>query len=238
LCRIMKASLFLAALFAAATSADASVGKVTPVQKVVELLNGMLEKGKAEKHSEQVQFAAFKQFCDDTTVEKKRAIAEANEMIEVLKADIQKYAADAARLTKEIAEHEADIAVWTGDSKAATKVREIEKADYDATHKDYSESVDALERAIAVLKKQAHDRKQASFAQVSALKSLNLIPAEAKRTIDAFLAQDPEEASAEGLAVSAPRQMVTNFSRMELSRCWRSCWTSLSMSERHSRRRR
>jgi len=200
----MKASLFLAALFAAATSADASIAKVTPVQKVVELLNGMLEKGKAEKHSEQVQFAAFKQFCDDTTVEKKRAIAEANEMIEVLKADIQKYAADAARLTKEIAEHEADIAVWTGDSKAATKVREIEKADYDATHKDYSESVDALERAIAVLKKQAHDRKQASFAQVSALKSLNLIPAEAKRTIDAFLAQDPEEASAEGLAVSAP----------------------------------
>merc|ERR1719161_2091581 len=96
-------------------------------------------------------------------------------MIEVLKADIQKYEADAARLTKEIAEHEEDIAVWTGDSKAATKVREIEKADYDATQKDYSESVDALERAIAVLKKQAHDRKQAgSLVQVSALKNLNL----------------------------------------------------------------
>jgi len=169
-----------------------------------------LEKGKTEKHSEQVQFAAFKQFCDDTTVEKKRAIAEANEMIEVLKADIQKYAADAARLTKEIAEHEADIAVWTGDMKAATKVREIEKADYDATHKDYSESVDALERAIAVLKKQAYDRKQASFAQVSALKNLNLIPAEAKRTIDAFLAQAPEDADEE-LAVSAPEANAYEF---------------------------
>ena len=32
-------------------------------------------------------------FGDDTTVEKKRAIAEANEMIEVLKADIQKSTA-------------------------------------------------------------------------------------------------------------------------------------------------
>ena len=42
--------------------------------------------------------------------------------------------------------------------KAATKVREMEKADYDAMHKDYSESVDALNRAIAVLKKQAYDR--------------------------------------------------------------------------------
>jgi hypothetical protein len=207
----MKAALLLVAIFALAGVANGAETKVTPVQKVIELLNGMLEKGKAEKHSEQVQFAAFKQFCDDTTVEKKRAIQEANEMIEVLKADIQKYAADAARLAKEIAEHEADIAVWTGDTKAATKVREIEKADYDATHKDYSESVDALERAIAVLKKQAYDRKQASFAQVSALKNLNLIPAEAKRTIDAFLAQDPEEASADGLAVSAPEANAYEF---------------------------
>merc|ERR1719240_492646 len=105
----------------------ASASKVTPVQKVVELLNGMLEKGKSEKHAEQVQFAAYKQFCDDTRVEKTRAISEANEMIEVLKADIQKYAADASRLTKEIAEHEEDISVWTGDSKAATKVQRLRR---------------------------------------------------------------------------------------------------------------
>merc|ERR1719155_239889 len=174
-------------------------------------MEGMLEKGKKEKHEEQVQFAAYKQFCDDTTVEKKRAIAEANEQIDILKADIEKYTSDAARLTKEIAAHEEDISVWTGDSKAAAKVRAIEKADYDATHKDYSESVDALERAIAVLKKQAYDRKQASFAQVSALKNLRLIPAEAKRTIDAFLAQDPEEAPADGLAVSAPEANAYEF---------------------------
>ena len=39
----------------------------------------------------QVQFASYKQFCDDTTVEKDRAITEANQRIEVLKADIQKH---------------------------------------------------------------------------------------------------------------------------------------------------
>merc|ERR1711943_184165 len=104
------------------------------------------------------------------------------------KADIQKYTADAARLTKEIAELDEDISIWNGDIKAATNVREIEKTDYDATHKNYSESVDALERAIAVLKKQAHDRKQAALLQ---LKTLNLIPAEAKKAIDVFLQQDP-----------------------------------------------
>ena len=53
-------------------------------------MEGMLAKGKKEKHDEQVQFAAHKQFCDDTTVEKKRVIEEANEKIEVSKADIEK----------------------------------------------------------------------------------------------------------------------------------------------------
>jgi cell division septum initiation protein DivIVA len=180
--------------------------EVTPVQKVIQLMQGMLEKGKKEKHGEQVQFAAYKQFCDDTTVEKQRAIAEANEKIDGLKADIQKYTADAAQLTKEIAGHDEDISVWNGDIKAATNVREIEKADYDAMNKDYSESVDALQRAIAVLKKQSHDRKQSSFAQVSALKELNLIPTEAKKSIDLFLMQDPE-----GLAVSAPEANAYEF---------------------------
>jgi len=151
-----------------------------------------------------VQFASYKQFCDDTTVEKQRAIKEANEQIDTLKADIQKYTADAAKLTKEIAELDEDISVWTGDIKAATNVREIEKGDYDAMHKDYSESVDALQRAIAVLKKQSHDRGQkASLLQ---LKELNLIPAEAKKSIDLFL-QNVDE----GLAVSAPEANAYEF---------------------------
>jgi len=192
----------------AAYAKQNSQAKVTPVQKVIELLQGMLEKGKKEKNEEQVQFAAYKQFCDDTTVEKQRAIKEANEMIEMLKADIQKYTADSELLAKEIASHEEDISVWNGDMKAATNVRDVEKTDYDATHKDYSESVDALERAIAVLKKQAHDRAQASFAQVSALKDLHLIPQDAKRAIDLFLAQDPDEAMVQ---VSAPEANAYEF---------------------------
>ena len=66
--------------------------------------------------------------------------------------------------------------------KSTHNVREIEKTDYDLTNKDYSESVDALQRAIAVLKKQSHDRGQkASLAQVSALKNMNLIPDTAKK---------------------------------------------------------
>merc|ERR1719217_778187 len=121
---------------------------------------------------------------------KTAAIQEANEMIEVLKADIQMYAAEAEQLAKQIAKAEEDITVWNGDMAAATKVREIEKADYDAAHTDYSESVDALERAIAVLKKEMGDKKQAEA--LLQLKESKLLPDEAKLRIEAFLSEDQD----------------------------------------------
>merc|ERR1719453_2268478 len=186
----------------------ANAAEVTPVQKVIQLLEGMVEKGKTEKHEEQVQFAAYKQFCDDTSTEKQRVIKEANEQIEMLQANIQKYEADAEALAKEIAGHDEDISVWEGDQKAASKVREIENTDYIATHKDYSESVDALERAIVYLKKEAVDRPQAkALLQQVAM----IIPKESARTINAFLDQDPETSDAEGLSVSAPEANAYEF---------------------------
>jgi predicted RNase H-like nuclease (RuvC/YqgF family) len=105
------------AIVALVTCATALDTDVTPVQKVIQLLNGMLEKGKKEKHDEQVQFAAYDQFCKDTSTEKGRSIKEASEKIEMLKADIQKATADTDSLTKEIAELEEDVSVWGGDKK-------------------------------------------------------------------------------------------------------------------------
>merc|ERR1719178_143817 len=177
----MKVVIFLgmlATLTCASSTADSAASKVTPVEKVLELMNDMVAKNKAERDADEIEFATYKQFCDGTSEKKKKAIAKAAEEMESLKVKIQKNLAHAEKLRKEITGLEEDAAVWNGDIGSATRVREIEKADYDAMHKDYSESVDALTRAIAVLKKQAHDRKQASLLEVSNLKSLELIPAE------------------------------------------------------------
>merc|ERR1719421_2778917 len=179
--------------------------KVTPVQKVIQLLQGMAEKGKKEKHEEQVQFAAYKQFCDDTTVEKQRAIKEATAKMEQLVASIQKNEADAATLAKEIAQLDEDISVYEGDKKAATEVREMENADYLATHKDYSESVDALERAIATMKKQDHD-----VTQLVQVKALQRIPEHTRKAISAFLSQG-DELGQDPMAVSAPQANAYEF---------------------------
>jgi hypothetical protein len=228
----MKVIVTLALLCASAYAEQKAQDKVTPVQKVLELMGGMLEKGKKDKHDEVVQFAAYKEFCENTKAEKEDSIAEANEKIEILKADIQKFTATAAKLKKEIAELDADIAVWKGDEKAATSVRDIEAADYEATHKDYSESIDALQRAVAVLKKQDYDRKQetkeaakeqeeeieetekgaekkTALVQVSSLTKMSLIPDAAKRAIEAFVQQDPE--GTDYMAVQSPESAAYEF---------------------------
>jgi len=191
-----------------ALMALASSDKITPVQKVIELMNNMVEKGKKEKQDEAVQFASFKTFCDNTVAAKQQAIAEAGEMIETLTADIEKYEAEAATLSKEIAALEADISTWEGDSNAAVKVREIEHTDYVATHKDYSESISALEGAIAVLKKTSGDVKQAAAA-LTQVASGKLFPSESRKIINAFLTMGTDESH--GLKAMAPEANAYEF---------------------------
>merc|ERR1719352_1315608 len=111
-------------------------------------------------------------------------------------------------LSKEIAGLDEDISVWEGDKRASTEVRELENADYLRTHKDYSESVDALERAISVLKKQAYDRSQSDA--LMQVKGARFIPDSAKKVISAFLAQGAELGE-DPMSVSAPESNAYEF---------------------------
>jgi len=176
------------ALFSAPCGVTAASNSVTPIQKCIQMLTGMLEKAKAEKHEEQVAFAAFNQFCDSTTKEKQDSIKEADGHIEMLNADIQKFNADVDRLEDELEQHHTDVAGWEEDEKDAANVRKVERGNYTAIHEDYTESVEALTQAIRTLKQQNYDRKGAA----SLLQDLH-VPPTAKRTIDAFLARDMED---------------------------------------------
>merc|ERR1719359_1312542 len=63
-----------------------------------------------------------------------------------------------------------------------------------------------LDEGIACLRAQAHDVKQTA-AVLTQVSSSNIVPAESKRIIDAFLAQDPDE----NLAVAAPESNAYEF---------------------------
>jgi len=178
---VLPKTAFLVVVACLATGFAADV---TPIQKVLQMLEEAKAKGFEEKHIEEVEFAKFKVFCDETREETTESISEGKEKIVQLEADIDKAESDAAVLTGEIADLEGEIARIEGEIKSATEVRTKEKAEFEAIHLDYSESIDAIERAIAVLKAKSADVPQ-SLVEVRSSKA---IPARAKAAIESFLA--------------------------------------------------
>jgi hypothetical protein len=206
----MACRLSIALLGALLVAAGANQAAVTPVQKVIQLLDDMVAKGTQEKQDEQVQFAKFKTFCDSTVDEKHRAIKDADEMIEVLQSDIEKHEAQTVQLTKEIAAHDADISTWEGDLEAATKVREIENQDYKAKHKDYLAAIDAVDEAVTAISAEQKDVEQKSPKEQTAealkaaglgLLQLNSIPEKSRKVIEKYFNHGVRD---ENLAVGAP----------------------------------
>merc|ERR1719424_556733 len=168
---------------------------VTPIQKVLTLMEEMKAKGIAAKQDEETKFSAFAQWCTNIKKSKNGEIDAGNQKMDMLKAEIEKARVLISQLTDRILELEEDVGRWKKDQKSATTVRDAERADFTATVTDYTESIDAVSGAISVLKKQTADKAQAALIQVSSLK---LIPAASKKVITFFLQQDPE------LAYAAP----------------------------------
>jgi len=180
-------------LFAASYGAQASsrnVASVTPIQKVLELMDGMLEKGIAEKKSEEVKYTAFNQWCGDQTRIRNDEIAAGDAEIERLNAFIEKSESEIRQLTDRIDELDADVGRWTKDKASAADVRDKEAVDFKATVVDYTESIDAIAGAIQVLKKQSSPTAQAE-ALIQVTKQ-RLVPAAAKKALTALL-QQPDE---------------------------------------------
>merc|ERR1719409_1131525 len=180
----------------------AAADGVTPIQKVLTLMDGMKAKGIAAKNDEETKFSAFSQWCQNTKKSKSGEIDAGNQKIETLNAEIEKARVLISQLTDRILELEEDVGRWKKDEKSATTVRDAERADFTATVTDYTESIDAVSGAINVLKKQARDKTQAALLQVHSLK---LVPLASKKALTSFLQQDPE------LAVSAPEANAYEF---------------------------
>jgi len=205
ICRNAMASSALVTMFAtiAALVASASGASVTPIQKVLTMMEDMKAKGIKAKKDEEVAFSQFDQFCTNTRGNKGKAIENGEMKIEKLQADIAKGEATIEDLNKDLAELDEDLARWATDKKAATDVRKKERADYDATHKDYSDTLDAVERALNVIKKMPEHVNQKSFLQthLGSVAKLSLMPPKARHALVAFIATVSDQSP---LDVQAP----------------------------------
>lgn len=184
----------------AATAATASAASVSPVEKVVQLLSKMKADGIAEKNAEQVEASTFAQHCVDSIANLSEDVTETKEKIEEQEAIIAKAQATMDALSDDIATLEEEIANDMADAKAAREIRELEKADFQKANLDYSESLDALSRAIDLLKSNSVTKAAAEtlFVQVKAMSKASVTARSMSAALAGFLAENSEKAPAQG----------------------------------------
>jgi len=155
---------------------------VTPVQKVIQMLQEMHAKGIKEKEAEVKIFEEYTEWVNDQVRDKGYETQTLKDNIAKFQAEIQKTSADVNSLTSEINALNADIVGWENQAVAATEIRDAEKSEHGKVSKDYEESVSAIQYAKTVLQSQNFDRKQAG----SLLQSVAKIP-EAHKALIAFI---------------------------------------------------
>lgn len=189
---LMRSLWALALLLALGCSADKV--DVTPLQKVVTMLEDMAAKGANDMQREKVQMAAFTEWCSETLANVQNRLVVNRAKLDLLLADTLKAQSDISGLKDRITSCQADINTSQKQLDEATKARAGTKATFDQTFADYSQSLDALEMAINSVK-----NSETTVDAVSVPSFLQLSagldppsPAEALDLLDGFLQRRQE----------------------------------------------
>jgi len=125
---------------------------VTPVEKVIELLEKLEAQTEEEGKQEAAAYDKYACFCKEQVDEKQYQIEKSIAKIEVLSAEIDKLTSEISTLDGEIAELSTKITGLETESADAQKIRDAEHAVYLEKEADAAGAIDACERAIAALK--------------------------------------------------------------------------------------
>jgi len=136
-----------------------------PFAKVKNMIEEMVEKLLAEAAEE----AGQKAFCDKELGESKASKAEKEGKLDTVNARIEKSESAVEKLGEEIKTISNELAEMNAANAEATKIRTEEKATFEKTAKDYSESQEACAAAIEVLRSYY---ESGSFVQVRATTTL------------------------------------------------------------------
>jgi len=137
-------------LFLALTVTGLKVS-VSPVQKVVELLDDLKAKVAGDLSAEEKMMGEYSTWCDEESNEKEDAITSGKRTINDLAASIQSADARISELSTEVEELAGKISTAEKDLAAATGIREDENAAFMSTESELTGTVDTLSRATVVL---------------------------------------------------------------------------------------
>jgi len=187
----------IAALFVFTAHGEA----VNPVQKVLQILADIETKIIKEGEEAQKVYDEFTNWCDDRSgglaFDIKTGSADAKE----LTAAIEKATADLSALNSKIEEIADSVANDEVDLKAATGIREKELKDFSKEETELQDIVSALERAIAVLEREAK-KGGASMAQ---LQNAGSLASALQVMVDASMISSQDEQKLTALVQSAAK---------------------------------
>jgi len=149
---MMKTVLIVCALLALGTQSQAA--KVSPVQKVIELLEGLKGKVADDLAAEEKEMVEYTKYCDDESSERGYAISTATKAIERLNAAIEEGASKISVAEAEIASLSAEAAKKETELARAMELRGVERKEFKKTEQELVNAEDELQAAEVVIKKE------------------------------------------------------------------------------------
>merc|ERR1719243_547160 len=133
----MQALAFLVLL---GCSSLASASQVSPVEKVITLLEDLKTESEEAGKKEAGTYDTFACFCKDTTIEKSDAIKEEQDNIDEFAATLEEQTGISNAKAHEVKELETLIGTLDKEMTDITARREKEKAKYEATAADLTKA--------------------------------------------------------------------------------------------------
>jgi len=186
--------------FLLAFAVVAQASEVTPVEKVITLLEDLKSEVEHEGKTEASTYDTFSCFCKSMTETKAQAIKDEQDNIEGFAATLQEQTSISNAKAHEIKELDSLIATLDKDMAKIESMREKEKTKYESQAADLQKGIDGLEGAIADMKA----GMPSSLAQVKTSVRKSLLMADTldmdpkrSRAIASLLQEDtPDEAPA------------------------------------------
>jgi len=206
---VITSALGLALLLFGSQAAE-----VTPVQKVLQMMDEIKAKGIEEKQEEEVTFTKFSMWCTNTDKHKEEAIARGAAGVERLTSLIEKLDSDARVLGNEIQALDERNQADTNEKNAATDVRKKDKEDYTVLHEEHVTSIDELAQGTEKLKQMMSSGPGAASAAAAGAsffqkfaRTAHLNP-NSRKVLMAFLATSSSTSEVDADGLEAPEAAV------------------------------
>jgi len=189
---------FVSFVVVALALAHANASAVSPVQKVLTMMSEMKAKGELMLQEEGKTYAVYAEWVSDQETQLGFEIKTAKSDSEKLLSAIAVADSSVKKLGDQIKELDGETSTAEQEKQAATEMRAKQHAEYVEISTDYSESVDALSRAIQTMESKNYDVPQA----MALMQSMAASKPAMRRVLAAFL-QEKEARAQGGPAVAA-----------------------------------